>query len=373
MDTQEAITSPGDLIRKLLAERNWTQEDLAVVTGQSRQTINYIVSGRSGLTAEMANSLAAAFGNQFSDWWQLEGEYRQSLLQASTSEIEKRAELLQKAPIKEMQKRGWLTQDASLETLESELKAFFGVDDLSQDFKIPVSYKRTTTQPNLNNAEKAWVIRATQLAAMLPAPKFQEENIEKVQKELRRLAAKSKAVHKVPELLFDDGIRFIVIEPLTNVKIDGATFWLDETKPVIAMSLRFDNIGSFWFTLLHELTHIKNKDAFSVDADIDSKVGAPLDESERRANEAAAECLVPQRELDSFIKRIAPFYSEVRINNLATRLNIHPGIIVGQLQHRGEINYGSHRKLMAKIRDLTTETAFTDGWGHPTPKVQTGR
>lgn len=373
MDTRETITSPGDLIRKLLAERNWTQEDLAVVTGQSRQTINYIVSGRSGLTPEMAKCLAAAFGNQPSDWWHLEGEYRQSLLQANTSEIEKRAALLQMAPIKEMQKRGWLTQDASLQTLESELKAFFGVDDLNHDFNVPVSYRRTTKQPHLNNAEKAWVIRAMQLAKMLPAPEFREDNLERLQKELRRLAAKSKAVHRVPELLFDSGIRYVVIEPLTNVKIDGATFWLDEGKPVIAMSLRFDNIGSFWFTLLHEFMHIKHKDAFSLDLDIESSIKTTQDECERRANAEAAECLVPQHEIDSFIKRVAPFYSEVRINNLATRLNIHPGIIVGQLQRREEIGYGSHRKLMAKIRELATQTAFTDGWGHPTPKVQIER
>jgi HTH-type transcriptional regulator/antitoxin HigA len=373
MDTPETIESPGDLLKKLLAERNWTQEDLAVITGRSRQTINEISTGKSGLTPEMAKVLAAAFGNEPSEWWRLEGEYRLSQLQTSTSEVEKRAALLKLAPIKEMQKRGWLSQDADSETLESELKAFFGVDDLSHDFKIPVSYRRTTTHSHLNNAEKAWVIRAISLAGMLPAPDFREDNLDSVEKELLRLAAKSKAVHRVPELLFDNGIRYVVIEPLTNVKIDGAAFWLDERKPVIAMSIRFDNIGSFWFTLMHEWFHIRHKDAFSLDSDLESTLNTPPDESEARANKKAAESLVSQSEIDSFIKRVAPFYSEPRINNLATRLNIHPGIIVGQLQHRQEIGYNAHRKLMVKVRDLVTETAFTDGWGRPTPITKTVR
>jgi HTH-type transcriptional regulator/antitoxin HigA len=42
---------------------------------------------------------------------------------------------------------------------------------------------------------------------------------------------------------------------------------------------------------------------------------------------------------------------------------MHPGVIVGQLQIRGEIGWGSQRELLAKIRDVVTETAITDGWG----------
>ena len=60
-------------------------------------------------------------------------------------------------------------------------------------------------------------------------------------------------------------------------------------SPVIAMSLRFDNIGSFWFALLHEVDHIEHKDAFSFD-DLQSE---PNDEVEERASENAASLLVP--------------------------------------------------------------------------------
>ena len=156
-----------------------------------------------------------------------------------------------------------------------------------------------------------------------------------------------------------------MVEPLPNVKIDGAAFWLDAESPVIAMSLRFDNIGSFWFALMHELDHIEYKDAFSFD-DLQSK---PSDEAEERASWNAANLLVPRHELEEFIRACAPRYSEARINNLATGLQIHPGIIVGQLQHRGEISYAAHRKLLTKVRDFVTQFACTDGWGQPVPQL----
>ena len=51
----------------------------------------------------------------------------------------------------------------------------------------------------------------------------------------------------------------------------------------------------------------------------------PVDDMEKRASWNAANALVPQHELEEFIKACAPRYSEARINNLATRLQIHPG------------------------------------------------
>jgi HTH-type transcriptional regulator/antitoxin HigA len=238
---------------------------------------------------------------------------------------------------------------------------------MSDSYELPfaASFKRTIKESSLNNAEKAWLARARQLARACPVASFNENNISALKAELRRLAAKTQAAHRVPELLTGAGIRFVVVEPLPSVRVDGVAFWLDASSPVIAISLRFDNIGSFWFTLLHELDHIEHRDTFSFD-DLQS---TPNDEAEKRASNNAANLLIPQQELEAFIRACSPRYSEARINNLATRLQIHPGIIVGQLQHRGEVSYAAHRKLLTKVRDVITQLAFTDGWGQPVPQL----
>lgn len=373
MELNDSIQSPGDLIKALLTRNAWTQDDLAAAMGRSRQSVNEMISGKTALTPDTAKSLSQIFNNGFDTWWMLEGRYRESLLEGQEGADTKRLSILRIAPIKDMQKRGWLSPDKSVEELEPELKEFFGTDDLEQDFELPMAFKRTVKQSKLNRAELAWALRATHLASILPVSHFDPARMDNLLKELRTLAAKSKAVHRVPELLSKYGIRFVVVEPLPRAKIDGAAFWLNENSPVIALSIRFDNIGSFWFALIHECIHIKYKDRFSLDTDMESKIDSPLDEQENRANREASELLVPQARLEGFIAQWAPYYSHARINNLATQLQIHPGIIVGQLHHRKEIGYSKLRDLTVKVRDLVTVTAFTDGWGHPMPHVNAFR
>jgi HTH-type transcriptional regulator / antitoxin HigA len=358
----DSVKSPGDLIKGLLTERGWTQEDLASIMNLSRQSVNALISGRTALTPETAKRLSLAFDNSFDMWWMAEGRYRESLLDNPHIVDGKRLE--------HMQKRGWLSPDKSADELEPELKEYFETDNLESDFELPMAFKRTVKQLKLNRSELAWAYRVKHLASMLPAAPYDDRRMDDLLKTLRPLAAKSKAVHRIPDVLSGYGIRFVIVEPLPRAKIDGAAFWLNEKSPVIALTARYDNIGSFWFALIHECIHIKYRDRFSLDSDMEGSIDSQVDEEELRANREAAEILVPQKALNQFMNRWRPYYSTARINNFATQLGIHPGIIVGQLQHRKEIGYNTHRDLLAKVRELVTLTAFTDGWGRPTPQIR---
>lgn len=370
MDGQPKKVFPvSKFIKDELHTRDWTQADLAFVMGRTPAEVSSLMAGRRQLSPELAQELGVVLGGGPEHWLAIDNAYRLSQADYIDEAVILRSELFS-FPIKDMQKRQWIAETREPTELKQELDRFFGDDTLagplSDSFELPlgVSFKRTIRESSLNNAEKAWLARARQLAQACPVANFNEKGIPKLKGELRQLAAKTQACHRVPAFLTGAGIRYVVVEPLPTVKIDGAAFWLDANSPVIAMSLRFDNIGSFWFALMHELDHIEHRDAFSFD-DLQSN---PSDETEERANWNAANALVPKRELDEFIRSCSPRYSEARINNLATRLQIHPGIIIGQLQHRGEISYAAHRKLITKVRDLVTEFALTDGWGQPIPQ-----
>lgn len=355
------------MLQQFLGERGWTQDEFASIAGKSRQTISEIISGKSGITPDMAIILAAVFGNTAEEWLRWDSLYRLSVANGDATEAAKRARLYGLAPIREMQKREWIKTTDDLAQLETELKRFFGVDSLEERVAFPLAARGSVNFVGLNPSETAWCIRAKQLAQALTVAPFNRQRLDIAESELRELAAYPKEARHLPRLLGEYGVRFVIVEPLQGARIDGAAFWLDESSPVIALSVRHDRIDSFWFTVMHEWSHIKNGDALSVDTDlIDPTVGLTVvlvqNEAERRANAEASASLVPTQEMDSFISRVGPLYSKERIIQFAHKVKIHPGIIVGQLQYRNEIGYTANREMLAKVRAAVVESALTDGW-----------
>lgn len=354
---------PGKLLSTMMEERGWTQDDLASITGWSRQSVNYIITGKRSITPPMAIALGSAFGNDPADWLQWNAQYDLAVTVTDRTTVERRSELFSLAPIRDMQRRGWITESDDTDRLKESVDAFFRDPFL-------VATRRSGQLEELTPAERAWSFRARQLAGVLPvdAP-FSPRRLASAERDLRAAAAFPKEAKKVAGILSKHGIRFVVIEPLPGVKMDGAAFWLDKDSPVIAVSVRFDRLDAFWFTVMHEFKHIEHGDSYSFDSDLiserDGKITILLaeDEAEQKANAAAADALIPTDELNSFISRLAPLYSKDRIIQFAHRIRIHPGIIVGQLQYRGELGYSAHRELLVKVRSIITETALTDGWG----------
>jgi HTH-type transcriptional regulator / antitoxin HigA len=173
--------------------------------------------------------------------------------------------------------------------------------------------------------------------------------------------------------LADVGIRLVVIEHLPGTRIDGAALWLNGKTPAIALSLRYDRIDAFWFTLCHELSHIKHNDGRGACTIDDGLVGNDADSTdekpalEQRADREAAHFLVPEAEIEGFIACVGPLFSKQRIVQFANRLGVHPGIIVGQLQRRKQIQYSHSREMLTKVRESITQATLSDGWGTSPP------
>jgi HTH-type transcriptional regulator / antitoxin HigA len=354
----------------MLDSKGWTQDALAEITGLSRTTISSIVSGRSGISADVAVRLAAAFGNRPDQWLKWDADYQLSLVESDATTVQRLAQLHDVAPVREMQKRGWIKSTNDAGELEAALDAFYG-GSVRDGVSFKVATSRTVQLAHLNAAEKAWCFRVRQLAAaVMPVAEFSADRLVAAEKKLRQLAAYPKEVKRLPQLLAYYGIRFVIVEPLPGTKIDGAAFWMDDGTAVIAVSVRWDRIDAFWFTVMHEFMHIKNGDVYSADSNLiqENEKGVVTvvladNDAEKIANEGAADILVPQAELESFIRRLSPLYSTDRVVQFANKIKMHPGIIVGQLQHRGEVGYSAHRTFLVKIRNLITDVALTDGWG----------
>src|SRR5687768_9432496 len=60
-DTGRLALAPGEVIRAEMEKRGWSQADLAYVLGVNASAINPILSGKRGISPEMAKALASAF------------------------------------------------------------------------------------------------------------------------------------------------------------------------------------------------------------------------------------------------------------------------------------------------------------------------
>lgn len=363
---------PGEFIMEELGARNWSQLELSEIIGRHPKVINDIILRKRSITPEIANALGEAFDTSPQYWMNLESVYQLWLAKGTDNVISRRAKLYQIAPIKEMVRRHWIEPSENIEVLEKRVKRFFEMNNLDEPIHFHHAARRGTQE--IIPSQKAWLFRAKQLAYAVHAKTFSDQSFKNGLTQLKKLLVSTVEVRHVPRILAEAGIRFIILEHLPQSRIDGVTFWLNEKSPVMVLSLRFDRIDWFWYTLAHELSHVKQRDGMknniTLDTDLvgnDSQTLEQITEAEKQADSFAAEFLVPRSELDNFILRVRPLYGKTKIVNFAHRIEVHPGIVVGQLQFRDEIPWSVHRKMLEKVRHIITQSTLTDGWGQTLP------
>lgn len=372
------VFPPGEYIKEELEARGWTQAEFAEILGRPPRLVSEIITGKRSISPETARGLAAAFGTTPQLWMNLESSYQLSRVKNDDSAVARRARLYEKAPVKEMVRRRWIEASSSVDVLEKRVFDFFGLKSIDEEpIFWPYAARMSTPYITLTPPRRAWLFRARHLAHAVDAAKFSEAKFKAALGRLHLLLRDAEEARHVPKVLAEAGIRFLVLEHLPQTRLDGACFWLNDTSPVVVLSLRFDRIDCFWHTLMHELGHVLNRHGLHhhepVDADL---VGKDSLESRRHrpqleieVDEFASDALIPRAELDDFIARISPLYSKAKIKGFAARVGIHPGIVVGQLQFREEIDYAHSREMLVPVRDIVTQAALTDGWGQPVPAV----
>jgi HTH-type transcriptional regulator/antitoxin HigA len=371
MTNIQPVPPPGFFIREELEARGWTQRDLAYILGCPEQSVNIILSGKRGITPEMAKALAKAFDVSPELFINLQRRFDLAQAPDPNPDVERRARFQSRYPIREMIKRGWLQEtDAAL--LEVQLARFFekpSADDIPH--MDHAAFKSATGRGGdelPTPTQLAWLFRVRQIANTVAVPNYTDKMLRDYLPKLRQLTSDPEETRHVPRLLAECGVRFVLVEPLAGAKIDGVCFWLDNRSPVIGMSLRYDRIDNFWFVLAHEMEHVlrghgQEKEIIDeLDGDRASETTI-ISQEERVANKAAANFCFSDSELVSFIARKQPYFYERDIMGFARRVHVHPGIVVGRFQWRTG-RYDFLRKYQVKIRQFIGSAAVTDGWGN---------
>jgi HTH-type transcriptional regulator/antitoxin HigA len=366
------VDHPGTFIAEELEARNWQQVDLAYILGILPQQLNPILNGKASITADMAAALGDAFDMPADFFANLQKMYDLNKAKPVDPGVKTRASWVSTFPVREMINRGWI-EDTEPGLLDVQMMRFFGknrVEDIpfiGIGATVPYAAKKGTSYGATTPVQYAWLHRVMKLASMMDTPQFSEGALRDALPKIKaHLMDKDDLVH-IPAILRNSGVRFVLVEALPGSKVDGVCVWIDG-QPAIGMTTRLDRLDNFAFVLRHEIEHVLRGDGrdatFSrvdeIGFDFEGSTDSP--EEEKIANAEAAEFCIPRRQLESFLLRKSPFISEQDVLSFAARMEVHPAIVIGQIQHKTK-KYRWLRKYQTRIREYLLDWNYKDGWG----------
>ncbi len=348
------LVSPGAVLRRELEARSWSQKDLAEITGRPEQAISEIVQGAKRITPETALDLGKAFGTSPDLWLGLESSYRLRLGEREKSRekaekaIERRARLYRLVPVRELLKRGWIKPVEGLDALERAVCGFLGIGSLDEEPALLVSFRHSQARTPEPGAQLAWVKRVEAVAKARKGA-FSPASLERAIPRLLEYAARAEDASRALDLVASLGIRVGVVPALPQSYVDGAAFHSGGRRPILGVSLRYDRIDAFWFSLLHELAHLATGDRAG-HLDVGEDEEGSSDRAETAANARASGWLIEPERYARFVSEHAGRYSSTVVSAFAAEIGRHPGIVVGRLQHDGHLSFKHLRAMLVPVR-----------------------
>jgi len=322
------LPDPIAAIRFRMEQAGLKQVDLVPYIG-SASRVSEILKGKRSLSLSMIRKLHEGLGIPAEVLLQEPG----ASMPASHPEID-----WLRFPIPEMRKRGWFHgfQGTIAEAKEKaeELIAPLIFPDGFEAGSIPCFLRksvRSDTQMD-EYALSAWCARVLARARGEKLPSYKAGTVSKAFcQEVVHLSCLTDGPLLAREFLNQNGIHLVTEGHMPKTYLDGAAFWTASGNPVIALTLRYDRLDNFWFTLCHELAHVslhleKDRGRAFVDDLQSSSSNAP----EKQADEFAADALVPTMKWKR--SGLLNNWAAGPVVEFAKELRIHPSIVAGKVR-----------------------------------------
>jgi HTH-type transcriptional regulator / antitoxin HigA len=353
------VSPPGSTLAELLEERGMTQADLAARMGRPKKTISEVVNGLTALTPETAIQLERVLGVSAEFWNNRETQYR-----AHQAEQRERAQLAGHAawvrlfPYAALARWGLLSSTREPIARARALLGYFGLASQEQwdeiwGQAIAAQCRRSPTIAAKPAPVSAWLRAGEINAARLRCAPYDAEQFRVVLEQARRLTGTlpDSFLVELPKLCAGAGVAVVFTPALPGCPISGATRWIPPGTPLIQLSVRYLTNDHLWFTFFHEAAHIllhgkKRRFLETAHGQIADDPQSMREEEE--ADRFAAELLLPRNAYDCVRER--PPQTEGEIRGLARKSGVHPGIVVGRLQHDGLLPYSRGNRLKIRFR-----------------------
>lgn len=365
---------PGREVQRLLENRAISQSDFAEIIGYSMKQVSLILNGVAPLTMDFALRLERTIGGSAEEWIQKETAYRLGIEKAKQEkelrQILIRNDVYSRMPIREMVKLGWIPDPGrDTDKLVSIVKSFWNMRtwDFSFMDKSPAMLMRSSDayQARFNPCYAAtWLHMAQRRAAeKKPSASFDSSGVRQLGFALPSFSTRSDGEAAIADRLESLGVTVLELPHLPQTYLDGAAF-SSGRHPVVAFTRRLDRVDNFWFVLAHELAHVclhlgKSSGDAPIFVDCEDRAG---NRQEEEADTLAGEFL-GHREIRAFFARRR--ISREAVLGYAGEYNIHPGIVVGYLQHIRFLTYYN-------FNDLKSRTSASAGGKAVAPKPDSG-
>lgn len=186
------------------------------------------------------------------------------------------------------------------------------------------------------NALIAWQARVLQISEEQKLPAFSNDQItETYLRNIVKLSVFPNGPILAQKVLHTNGIHFVVLQHLPQTYLDGACFKAPSGRPVIGMTIRQDRLDNFWFTLLHELSHVflhlVNNDYAFFD-DTEYGISHPCNPQEIEANGLCIDLLIPKAIWKKEKEKLINTRDDNLIKAFANRVGISPAIVAGRIR-----------------------------------------
>lgn len=331
---------PGEVLVYELEARGMKQQELAKRTGLTPKHIVALVKGKSAITSETAIKLERALGMPADYWLNLESQFQETQARlAEVDQLERDLDWLKKIPVNTMARFGWINKRKDKKEQLIEVLRFLGIASVDQwdDVwpKLNVAYRKHSTHEVYPEAVSAWLRQGEIKASAIQSNSYDKNSFRKALDEIRSLTNQPPEVFvpAMQRLCSSAGVAVVFVPGLPKTCVSGATRWISPNKAIIQLSLRYKSDDHLWFTFFHEAGHILlhgKKEMF-----LEGTNGLDV-EKEEEANSFSENELIPKKPFSEFI--LNSNFSKIAIVNFAESIGISPGIVVGQLQHKGLLN-----------------------------------
>ena len=330
------LPDPISAVKFRMEQANLTPRDLVPFIG-SRAKVSEVLSGKRSITMSMARALHQHLGIP-----------ADVLLQEPGASLPDALPSLEytRFPLTAMAKAGWIPQVKNLRDQAEEI-----ITDLINRAGVgaPAPLYRKNENRRVNAKTDDYALRAWCWQVLAQARERQPEVDYQpgvITAELLREVAQMSVLEDGPvqarDFLAQHGIGLEYVKHLPRTHLDGAALRLPDSNPVIGLTLRYDRIDNFWYTLLHELAHVglhlgscSDETGFVDDHSLRGVGSGGSDTTEQEADLMAQDALIPPEIWDDGILMVDP--NPMAVLRMAWEARVHPAIVAGRVRfERGE-------------------------------------